>query len=47
MDDKEKIGSSIKRMREDISAFKRLPIRSELINIHHVMVEVKKHKSTF
>lgn len=27
--------------------FKRLPIRSELINIHHVMVEVKKHKTTF
>ncbi|KAK2555554.1 Vacuolar protein sorting-associated protein 52-like protein [Acropora cervicornis] len=27
--------------------FKRLPIRSELINIHHVMVEVKKHKTAF
>lgn len=27
--------------------FKRLAVRSELINIHHVMVEVKKHKTTF
>jgi len=27
--------------------FKRLSVRSELINIHHVMVEVKKHKATF
>ncbi|XP_065060211.1 vacuolar protein sorting-associated protein 52 homolog isoform X1 [Rhopilema esculentum] len=27
--------------------FKRLSVRSELINIHHVMVEVKKHKTTF
>ncbi|XP_006823647.1 vacuolar protein sorting-associated protein 52 homolog, partial [Saccoglossus kowalevskii] len=27
--------------------FKNMPIRSELINIHHVMVEVKKHKPTF
>eukprot|EP00123_Amoebidium_parasiticum_P020524 comp51628_c0_seq1/m.47678 comp51628_c0_seq1/g.47678 ORF comp51628_c0_seq1/g.47678 comp51628_c0_seq1/m.47678 type:complete len:716 (-) comp51628_c0_seq1:104-2251(-) len=27
--------------------FKGLPIRNELINIHHVMVEVKKHRTTF
>ncbi|CAB3981273.1 Hypothetical predicted protein [Paramuricea clavata] len=27
--------------------FKKLAVRSELINIHHVMVEVKKHKTTF
>ncbi|XP_013412635.1 vacuolar protein sorting-associated protein 52 homolog isoform X2 [Lingula anatina] len=27
--------------------FKSMAIRSELINIHHVMVEVKKHKPTF
>ncbi|XP_077986713.1 vacuolar protein sorting-associated protein 52 homolog [Glandiceps talaboti] len=27
--------------------FKSMPVRSELINIHHVMVEVKKHKPTF
>lgn len=24
-----------------------LPVRSELINIHHLMVEVKKHKPNF
>ncbi|XP_067131774.1 vacuolar protein sorting-associated protein 52 homolog [Centruroides vittatus] len=27
--------------------FKNLPIRSELLNIHHLMVEVKKYKSNF
>ena len=27
--------------------FKKLTVRSEMINIHHVMVEVKKHKTTF
>nr|XP_033779875.1 vacuolar protein sorting-associated protein 52 homolog isoform X1 [Geotrypetes seraphini] len=27
--------------------FKHLPVRSELINIHHLMVEVKKHKPNF
>ena len=27
--------------------FANLPIRSELINIHNVMVEVKKHKPNF
>ena len=27
--------------------FKSMPIRNELINIHNVMVEVKKHKPTF
>ncbi|XP_069097988.1 vacuolar protein sorting-associated protein 52 homolog [Pleurodeles waltl] len=27
--------------------FKNLPVRSELINIHHLMVEVKKHKPNF
>ena len=27
--------------------FASLPIRSELMNIHNVMVEVKKHKPTF
>ena len=27
--------------------FKPLPIRGELINIHHLMVEVKKHRTTF
>lgn len=26
---------------------KALPVRSELINIHHLMVEVKKHKPNF
>lgn len=29
------------------SPFNRLACRTELINIHHVMVEVKKHKTTF
>ncbi|MGH0168504.1 UNVERIFIED_CONTAM: hypothetical protein FKN15_056469 [Acipenser sinensis] len=28
-------------------AFKSLSVRSELINIHHLMVEVKKHKPNF
>ena len=27
--------------------FKTLPVRNEAINIHQVMVEVKKHKATF
>ncbi|XP_060706512.1 vacuolar protein sorting-associated protein 52 homolog isoform X2 [Hemiscyllium ocellatum] len=27
--------------------FKTLPVRSDLINIHHLMVEVKKHKPSF
>ena len=27
--------------------FKPLPIRGELINIHHLMVEVKKHRTSF
>jgi hypothetical protein len=27
--------------------FKSLAVRNELINIHHVMVEVKKHRTTF
>jgi len=27
--------------------FRSLPIRSELINIHHLMVEVKKHRTAF
>ncbi|XP_041069183.1 vacuolar protein sorting-associated protein 52 homolog isoform X1 [Carcharodon carcharias] len=27
--------------------FKNLPVRSDLINIHHLMVEVKKHKPNF
>ncbi|XP_077447521.1 vacuolar protein sorting-associated protein 52 homolog [Stigmatopora argus] len=28
-------------------AFRSLPVRSELINLHHLMVEVKKHKPNF
>ncbi|KAM9775898.1 vacuolar protein sorting-associated protein 52 homolog isoform 2-T2 [Syngnathus typhle] len=28
-------------------AFRGLPVRSELINLHHLMVEVKKHKPNF
>ena len=27
--------------------YKTLAIRSELINIHHIMVEIKKHKQAF
>lgn len=27
--------------------FKKLAIRGELINIHHLMVEVKRHKTAF
>ncbi|KAH0630705.1 hypothetical protein JD844_014000 [Phrynosoma platyrhinos] len=30
-----------------LAPLKALPIRSELINIHHLMVEVKKHKPNF
>ena len=29
------------------SPFKSLAIRGELINIHHLMVEVKRHRATF
>lgn len=29
------------------SPFKSLPIRGELINIHHLMVEVKRHRAAF
>lgn len=28
-------------------AFRSLAVRSELINLHHLMVEVKKHKPNF
>lgn len=30
-----------------LAPLKALPVRSELINIHHLMVEVKKHKPNF
>jgi vacuolar protein sorting-associated protein 52 len=29
------------------NAFKHLPIRNEMLSIHHLMVEIKKHKPTF